>query len=194
VTEMSCAREGTSSSADVSADDGHSSVNGAAEAMHQFRSAMSELVAGVAAITVSEDGTARGMLATSISSYSDRPPSILVSLAHTSRTRDPLLRADTFGVHLLGREQTDVAVALAGSSDDKFTTLSWEWDRDVPQLHSVLGYLRCHRSASFEHHDHTIVIGDVEFVEIGASAPMVYFRRTLDWHLEQVSPQRRQRT
>ena len=161
--------------------------------IHQFRSAMSELVAGVAAITVSEDGAARGMLATSISSYSDRPPSILVSLAHTSRTRDPLLRAEVFGVHLLGREQTDVAKAFAGTSDDKFVGLRWQWDDDVPQLHSALGYLRCRRSASFEYHDHTIVVGDVESVELGGSAPMVYFRRTLNWHLEQVSSQRIQR-
>jgi flavin reductase (DIM6/NTAB) family NADH-FMN oxidoreductase RutF len=164
-----------------------------ADQIHQFRSAMSELVAGVAAITVSDDGVARGMLATSISSYSDRPPSILLSLAHTSRTRDPLLRAEVFGVHLLGREQTDVAKALAGTSDDKFTSLRWWWDDDVPQLHSALGYLRCRRSAAFEYHDHTIVVGDVESVKLGGRAPLVYFRRTLDWTLEQVSSRRLQR-
>jgi flavin reductase ActVB len=161
--------------------------------IEQFRSAMSELVAGVAAITVSQGGLARGMLATSISSYSDQPPSILVSLAHTSRTREPLLNTDVFGVHLLGREQTDVADAFAGRSDDKFTNLCWQWEHDVPRLRSALGYLRCRRSASFEHHDHTIVIGDVESVELRGSTPMVYFRRAMDWHLERDFPQRVQR-
>lgn len=162
--------------------------------IHQFRLAMSELVTGVAAITVSDDGAARGMLATSITSYSDQPPSVLVSLAHTSRTRDPLLRAEKFGVHLLGREQSDVADAFASTSDDKFTGLGWRWDSDVPQLHSALSYLRCRRSASFEYHDHTIVVGDVESAKLGSSAPLIYFRRTLNWHLQEASAQRIQPT
>jgi flavin reductase ActVB len=153
--------------------------------IHQFRSVMGELVSGVAAITVSDDGAARGMLATSISSYSDCPPSILVSLAHTSRTRGPLLKTDAFGVHLLAREQADLAAALAGRSNDKFTQASWNWDHNVPRLNSSLGYLRCRRSAVFEHHDHTIVVGDVDSVEVAASPPMVYFRRALDWSVAQ---------
>lgn len=151
----------------------------------RFRSAMSNLVAGVAAITVGNDNTPRGLLATSVSSFSDQPPSVVVSLSHHSRTLGPLLRAESFGVHLLGRDQADVAKALAGSAVDKFAGLSWVWDEGVPRLPSALGFLRCRRSASFDCHDHTILIGDVEFVDLGDSAPLVYFRQSLNWSLSQ---------
>ncbi|MDO8212052.1 3,4-dihydroxy-2-butanone-4-phosphate synthase [Conexibacter sp. CPCC 206217] len=150
-----------------------------------FRSASSALVSGVAAVTVRDrDGAPRGMLATSVTSYSDRPPSMLISAAHSSRTSASLISAAGFGVHVLSHEQRDVADTLASRADDKFAALDWSWDGDVPRLGGALAYLRCSRAACFAHYDHTIVIGDVELIELADTFPLVYFQRTLGWQLE----------
>jgi flavin reductase ActVB len=150
-----------------------------------YREAMSLLACSAGGITTRDaSGAPRGMLATSFASFTDSPPSLLISIAHSSRSHDALVAATGIGVHILAREQSPVAAVLAGKSDDKFSELDWAWDGDVPKLEGALAYLRCARAACYEHHDHTVLIADVESVELGDGLPLVYFERTLGWHLE----------
>jgi 3,4-dihydroxy-2-butanone 4-phosphate synthase/flavin reductase (DIM6/NTAB) family NADH-FMN oxidoreductase RutF len=145
-----------------------------------FREVMSQLVSGVLAITVRNDqGEPKGMLATSVTSYSDQPPSVLACIAHRSRTHDVIVNQLGFGVHLLSMEQGDLANKFAQARDDKFSDLAWAWDGDVPRIGGACGYLRCRRSATFPHRDHTILIGEVEVAESGEGAPLVYFERKM---------------
>lgn len=149
-----------------------------------FQEAMSRLVSGVAAVTVrGEEGAPKGMLATSVTSYSSSPPTLLVCVAHGSRTHDPLVGAAGFGVHLLAADQEEVARGLAGKRDDKFASIEWSWDGDVPRIADVGVYLRCAKGAAFVHHDHTIIVGELELAESSDPAPLVYFRRSFDWAL-----------
>ena len=149
-----------------------------------FRDAMSRLASSAVAVTVRDEaGRPRGMLATAVVSYSAAPPSVLVSVAHSARTHAPLCKARRFGVHVLAREQADVAEAMAGKLEDKFAALAWTWDDDVPQLAGALAYLRCGCSARFAHHDHSIVVGDVETALLSERDPLVYFDRRLGWDL-----------
>lgn len=149
-----------------------------------FRESMSQLVSGVAAVTVRDrDGRPRGMLATSITSYTDKPPTLLVCVHQDSRTHDPLMDALGFGVHLLSSDQTDVATELAGKGENKFANLAWSWDGDVPRIADTAVYLRCATSATFEHHDHTILIGEIERAESRDATPLVYFKRSYAWTL-----------
>lgn len=149
-----------------------------------FREAMSLLSATVCAVTTRDaDGEPRGMLATAVTSYTDSPPSLLISVAHSSRTHDPLVGAVGVGVHLLAYGQDEVARVLASKSEDKFVGLDWSWDGDVPRIGGALAYMRCLRAQTFQHHDHTIVIADVETSEFGNALPLLYFRRTLGWRL-----------
>jgi flavin reductase ActVB len=149
-----------------------------------FREAMSLLAGGVAGVTTRDrDGRPRGMLATAVTSYTDSPPSLLISAAHASRTHDPLVEAVGIGVHLLTHEQHGIASVLAGKSDDKFAELDWEWDGDVPHIPGALAYMRCERAHCVTHYDHSIVIADVETTEIGEALPLIYFERTLGWQL-----------
>src|SRR5205814_52943 len=127
-----------------------------------FREAMSALCSGVAVVTARrEDGAACGLVATSVSSFSAEPPSVLASVGHASRCHAALTDCEHFGVHLLGAGQSRLADTFAGLGDDKFAGVDWTWDGDVPALGGVLAYLRCRRSALFELYDHSILIGDV---------------------------------
>ena len=75
-----------------------------------FRNAMAGLAAGVAVVTARRsDAHPCGLVATSVSSFSATPPSLLVSVAHSSRCHDALTSGDAFGVHVLAAHQ-EIAV------------------------------------------------------------------------------------
>ena len=149
-----------------------------------FRESMALLCSGVAVVTARRDGvTPCGLVATSVASFSAAPPSVLVSVAHSSRCHPALVACENFGLHLLRNDQADVATLFASKSDDKFAGLDWSWDGDVPAVGGVLAYLRCRRSALFELYDHSILIGDVVGGERSDGDPLVYMDRRMDWRL-----------
>jgi flavin reductase (DIM6/NTAB) family NADH-FMN oxidoreductase RutF len=150
-----------------------------------FRDAMAGLCSGVAVVTARRpDGQACGLVATSVSSFSAEPPSVLVSVAHTSRCHSALVESRHFGVHLLSADQSPLADVFAGLGDDKFAGFDWSWDEDVPALAGVLAYLRCRNSALFQIYDHSILIGDVVGGARWQKAPLVYMERSMGWRLE----------
>ncbi len=149
-----------------------------------FRDAMAGLVSGVAVVTARhEDGRPCGLVATSISSFSTAPPSVLVSIGHVSRCHNALVSCEHFGVHVLEAGQGDLADLFAGPAEDKFAGRDWDWDEDVPVLSGALAYLRCRRSALFEVYDHSILIGDVAGGAVHEGEPLVYRGRRMDWRL-----------
>jgi flavin reductase ActVB len=149
-----------------------------------FVEAMASLASGVAVITAAApDGHPCGLAATSISSYSAHPPSLLVAISHASRCHAALVRCEHFGVHLLRADELDLAHEFAGRGDDKFAGVEWHWDDGVPELAGTLAYLRCRSSATFERYDHSILIGDIEGGRIEQGEPLLYARRRMDWLL-----------
>ena len=149
-----------------------------------FRDAMASLASGVAVVTARRaDGRPCGLAATSVTSYSAHPPSLLVSIDHGSRCHQALASSERFGVHLLRSDELGLASVFAGKGDDKFAGLEWSWDGEVPELAGTLAYLRCRRATSFAHYDHTVVIGDFERGRMGEGEPLLYARRRMDWLL-----------
>lgn len=145
---------------------------------------MASLAAGVTVVTARRaDGEACGLAATSVASFSSRPPSLLASIAHSSRCHDALARCGHFGVHLLRADQLELAHVFAGRSNDKFEHVAWRWDGEVPELRDTLAYLRCRRAANFERYDHTVLIGDIEGGSLDHAEPLLYSRRRMDWLL-----------
>ena len=151
-----------------------------------FREAMSHLASGVAVVTTRRpDGAPCGLAATSLTSYSAHPPSLLVSIWHGSRCHEALELCGHFGVHLLRADQLDVAHGFADrESVDKFARLDWSWDGDVPELAQTLVYLRCRRAENFVRYDHTVLIGDLESGRLEPGEPLVYSRRRMDWLMQ----------
>lgn len=149
-----------------------------------FGDLMAELPAGVAVVTARANDEPKGLVVTSLTAYTADPPSVLVSVAHSSRCHSALLAASHFGVHVLQLGQDQVASRFASKDDDKFAGLEWNWDGDVPRVDGALAYLRCRTSKSFEHLDHTVLIGVIEDCERqDAAEPMVYLRRRFAWRV-----------
>jgi flavin reductase (DIM6/NTAB) family NADH-FMN oxidoreductase RutF len=151
-----------------------------------FREAMTHLASGVAVITARRaDGGPCGLAATSLTSYSAHPPSLLVSVWHGSRCHDALAGSEHFGVHLLKSDELYLAQRFADRvMEDKFAGLDWDWDEDVPQLGGTLAYLRCRRAENFVRYDHTILIGDLKGGRLEQGEPLVYARRRMDWLMQ----------
>lgn len=155
-----------------------------AELPRLFTDAMSELVSGVAVVTARHpDARPFGLAVTSLSSYSANPPSVMFAVAREARSHQPLLEAPHHGVHLLTADQEEVARTFAGKGDDKFAGLDWEWEADVPAIGGALAFLVCRRTASFDHGDHSIVVGEVREIRLGRGQPLVYGRRQMNWSL-----------
>ena len=153
-----------------------------------FREAMAALCSGVAVITARRpDGDPCGLVATSVSSFSARPPSVLVSVDHSSRCHRALVDGELFGVHVLAADQEPLARVFAGRGEDKFAGVEWSWDDGVARIHGCLSYLRCRRSALFELYDHSLLVGDVTGGSVGAGEPLVYMARTFGWRLSRAS-------
>jgi flavin reductase (DIM6/NTAB) family NADH-FMN oxidoreductase RutF len=149
-----------------------------------FREAMANLCSGVAVITARHpDRDPCGLVATSVSSFSARPPSVLVSVDHVSRCHTALVDGDTFGVHVLASDQEPLARVFAGRGDDKFAGVDWSWDDGVARIDGALAYLRCRRSALFELYDHSLLVGDVTGGSVGEGEPLVWMARSMDWRL-----------
>lgn len=153
-----------------------------------FREAMTLLASGVAVITARRpDGAPCGIAATSLTSYSAHPPSLLVSVWHGSRCHDALAASDHFGVHLLKSDELDLAERFADRvMEDKFAGLDWRWDEDVPELGGTLAYLRLRRAENFVKYDHTVLIGDLEGGRLEQGAPLLYVRRRMDWLMQPI--------
>jgi flavin reductase (DIM6/NTAB) family NADH-FMN oxidoreductase RutF len=150
-----------------------------------WRDAMASLASGVAVLTARrDDGGPCGLVATSLAAYSASPPSVLVSIGHTSRCHEALAAGASFGVHLLGAEQEPLARVFADPhTEDKFETVEWEWDDGVPAIAGTVSYLRCRRVERYDRYDHTILIGDVEAGSHGGGDPLVYFDRHMGWRV-----------
>jgi flavin reductase (DIM6/NTAB) family NADH-FMN oxidoreductase RutF len=149
-----------------------------------FAEAMASLASGVAVITARRaDGQPCGLAATSVSSYSAHPPSLLVAVSHASRCHEALAGCETFGVHILRADELELAHEFAGKGENKFRDRDWHWDGDVPELRGTLAYLRCRRSANFTRYDHTVLIGDIEDGRMEEGQPLLYARRRMDWLL-----------
>lgn len=145
---------------------------------------MASLASGVAVVTGRRpDGHPCGLAATAVTSFSDRPPSLLVSVAHESRCHRALSESERFGVHLMRSNELELTHVFAGKGDDKFAGVEWRWDGEVPELAGGLAYLRCRRAASFVRYDHTVLIGDLEGGRIEQGEPLLYARRRMDWLL-----------
>jgi flavin reductase (DIM6/NTAB) family NADH-FMN oxidoreductase RutF len=145
---------------------------------------MAGLCSGVAVITACRpDGEPCGLVATSVSSFSARPPSVLVSVDHSSRCHRALVEGESFGVHVLSAEQEPLAHVFAGRGDDKFAGVDWSWDEGVARIAGALSYLRCRRGALFELYDHSLLVGDVMGGSLTAGEPLVYMSRKMGWRL-----------
>src|ERR1700689_501163 len=78
-----------------------------------FRAAMRELAGGVRAISCRHSGQLAGFTATSVSSLSVDPPSLVVCVNRSASLYAQIARGDAFGVSVLGAQHAEFANRFA---------------------------------------------------------------------------------
>ena len=84
-----------------------------------FRNAMRQLAGGISVATVGEGDDRAGLTATSVTSLSVDPPTLLVCVNLSSSSLPLLDRYRRFGVNLLGHEHRAVADRFASRAGEK---------------------------------------------------------------------------
>ena len=147
--------------------------------IEDFQQGFRELAAGVCLVTTREGGEDLGIAATSVSSLSAEPPSLLVCINRKSGVHDRLLKAGKFCVNVLADEHKEISACFGSPSlkHQRFVTGDWD-DRDVPVLADALASFQCTVGGSHSFGTHSIIVGTITCVETRSKDrdPLLYFR------------------
>lgn len=133
-----------------------------------FRDAMTCFASGVTAITAEEAGVSTGMIATSVCSVSMEPPTLLICVNKSASIHEVISRTRKFSVNLLATGHTGVVQRFMTSRGGE--RFDWEaWNRDPsypPTLAGSVVAFNCDLIATHEAYTHTIMIGQVQRVDV----------------------------
>lgn len=143
-----------------------------------FRSAFAHIPTAVSVITATDgDGAPWGVTIGAFCSLSARPPLILFCLDKASESHAVLTGSARFGVHVLADHQAVVAARFARRGSHRFevglaeTARVW---RGLPTIPEALVRIRARPTSLLDGGDHTIVIAQVEDVEVSEGRPLLY--------------------
>lgn len=129
-----------------------------------FRMAMRRVGNTVAIISAGSGAERHGTTATSVTSISMEPPSLLVCLNRTSRLHDLLGRGGRFCVNVLHTDNIETARIFSNPAigPERFNAGDWRTDADgTPYLANAQANLFCSKEKEVGYGSHTIFIGRV---------------------------------
>lgn len=144
--------------------------------LREFRDALGRFATGVTIVTATDArGTPVGVTVSSYNSVSLDPPLVLWSLAKTSGSLAAFEQSKAFVIHVLGRDQQDLARHFAKSGGNKFVDLDYgQAHGGVPLLPDCAAHFECETAYQYEGGDHAIFVGRVVKFEKSDTAPLVF--------------------
>lgn len=144
-----------------------------------FIFAMRRLASGVSVITCCDsDGLWHGMTATSVTSLTAEPASLLVCVNKSSRFFAAMHECTRFCVNVLGADQVDVSTAFGRPmpSEQRFQVGVWTVNEEgVPVLDAAQSSVTCQVDQVHEYATHMIFIGRVLACDASPTvSPLVY--------------------
>ncbi len=144
-----------------------------------LRDVMRRFPAPVSVVTTQVEGERFGLTVGSLVSLSLKPPLVGISIGKDSSSHEPIRLAGGWAASLLSGKQAAVAQHFARSGIPPVALWNGMSVRDGkrgPLVNGALGWLECHTVAEHEAGDHTILIGEVESVDLGAPGPGLVYR------------------
>jgi flavin reductase (DIM6/NTAB) family NADH-FMN oxidoreductase RutF len=166
------------------------------ESRDEFRAAMRELAGAVSIISAGQGERRAGFVATSVSSLSADPPTLIVCVNRASSSWPTLREAASFGVNVLSASHRELAHRFAGRTGAegaaRYEGGHWIALRTgAPLLADALAAFDCAVEDVIERHSHAILIGRVEAVRRGdGGGALVYWRGDYDqlgWSPEEIA-------
>ena len=134
-----------------------------------LRQGMRSLASGVCIVSgLNADGERAAMTASSVTSVSDEPPSLLVCVNKTARMDHILQNSDYFCVNILSSSHQDVSEVCAtpDAGEGRFDVGSWS-QHEGTGLHYIdnaPAVFICHKQRLVPHGTHSIYIANVDEV------------------------------
>lgn len=143
----------------------------------QFRRACARFATGITITTVTApDGTPHGLTANSFTSVSAEPPLVLICVDHRANVLPHFETAEYYGVNVLSQSQEALSVRFSERGLDRFDGVEWSrGEHGVPLLCGTLARFECRICNRIVAGDHTILIGEVLYVEYEDGSPLVYY-------------------
>lgn len=137
--------------------------------------------AGAVAVVCAADG-AGGVAGLTVSSFvtlSFDPPLVMFAIQHDANSYRAIVASRSFGVSVLGVEQSDIARRFAVKGADKISATPFDTGLilPVPLIANALAQVECQTSQIHTSGDHAIVVGLVEAARTRAGNPLLYFAR-----------------
>lgn len=145
----------------------------------EFRRILGHWASGVGIVTtLTPDGRACGLTASSFASLSLDPFLVLVCVEKNADTHDCIRSSGAFAVNILGHEDERIARRFAAwEVDRKFDGLAYRSETTgCPVLEAALGWVDCRLHAEYEGGDHTIFVGEVVAGNAVEGSPLLYYR------------------
>jgi flavin reductase len=129
-----------------------------------FRLAMRRVASTVAIVSAQRDNERHGTTATSVTSISMDPPSVLVCFNQASRLHEFLHSQDRFCINVLHTANLDIARVFSSNATamERFAIGDWRTDGEgMPYLADAQANLFCQKEQEIIYGSHTIFIGRV---------------------------------
>ncbi|GLS28170.1 flavin reductase family protein [Marinibactrum halimedae] len=141
-----------------------------------MKEGMRRLASGVCVVSTVEKGGARqAMTASSVTSVSMEPPSLLVCVNRSAAIYSSLMGGQPFSISVLGADQQDVSNRCAGLEDGEARFEIGDWQQctetGVWYLGDAQSVFVCQRAKDIEFGTHLIMIGEVSRVLV-SEAPI----------------------
>jgi 3-hydroxy-9,10-secoandrosta-1,3,5(10)-triene-9,17-dione monooxygenase reductase component len=142
-----------------------------------FREVFGRFATGVAVITAAAPEGVGGMTANALCSLSLDPQLALVCFENTARTLPIVRAAGRFGVSVLTVEQEHLAGVFASKlpEAEKLDGTPHRIESQVPILDGALAWAACELRELIAGGDHTIGIGEVVAMGLGAGEPLLWY-------------------
>ncbi|MFL0811273.1 MAG: flavin reductase family protein [Agarilytica sp.] len=148
-----------------------------------LKKGMRNLASGVCVIScIDENGKRFAMTASSLTSVSAEPPSLLVCVNKNAALEAVLSKASKFSVSVLNSNQEEVSntCATPAESENRFNVGNWATDEasGLSYLSDALSIFFCEKKQTVPYGTHSIYIGDITSVEFGdgSAGVLVYAR------------------
>lgn len=143
-----------------------------------FKGAMRRLASGVSVVTANGGSGPLGLTATSVTSMTAEPPTVLVCVNQSASLHGALAVGQPVCINLLARDQQDVSAAFGGKlpPEERFGVGQWEDDHNgVPRLENAQANISGAIDMLMPYGTHSIVIVRVEDVRLtGPVSPLIY--------------------
>jgi len=139
----------------------------------QFRNALGRFATGITVVTIPHDGEAHGITVNAFMSVSLDPPLVVISIDNQARAHQLLLSSSHYGVSVLNERQVHESDRFAGrpaAGRARFVTV-----HGFPLLPEALAHLICRITERYAVGDHTLYVGQVEYLAWQDDRPLLYF-------------------